>query len=122
MLRSVQLQDDLEAIHKGTLSGTAATTKIQADQPPILTSMGLTSAQITQIQSDQTALQTAIQTASSSSTSSSTSTSTSTSTTTYTFLVLVGRPDRYQYASNRPQDRYSERRSSHARLDRRGTG
>jgi hypothetical protein len=75
------LQDDLDAIHKGTLSGTAAQTKIQADQAAILTSTGLTSAQVAQIQSDQSALQTAIQTASS---SSSTSTSTSTSTTTPT--------------------------------------
>ncbi len=54
------LQDDLDAIRQGTLSGTAASTKIQADQAAILTSMGLTQAQVTQIQSDQQALQTAI--------------------------------------------------------------
>jgi len=73
------LEDDLDSIRAGTLSGSAAQTKILADQAAILTSMGLTSAQITQIQSDQSALQTAIQTASSASTSASTSTSTSTS-------------------------------------------
>ena len=37
------LQDDLDAIRAGTLSGSAAQTKIQADQAAILTSMGLTS-------------------------------------------------------------------------------
>jgi antitoxin component of RelBE/YafQ-DinJ toxin-antitoxin module len=68
------LQDDLTAIRKGTLSGSAATAKIQADQAAILASMGLTQAQVTQIQSDQQALQTAISTASAS-TSSTTSTS-----------------------------------------------
>ncbi|MFI5461196.1 MAG: hypothetical protein ACHRXM_37800, partial [Isosphaerales bacterium] len=72
------LQDDLAAIRGGTLSGSAAQTKIQADQTAILTSMGLTQAQITQIQSDQQVLQTAIQTASSASTSTTTSSSTST--------------------------------------------
>ena len=64
MLRSGRSQDDLDAIRKGTLSGTAASTKIQADQAAILTSMGLTQAQVTQIQSDQQALQTAITAAS----------------------------------------------------------
>ena len=58
------LQDDLSAIRKGTLSGTAASTKIQTDQAAILQSMGLTQDQITQIQSDQQALQAAITTAS----------------------------------------------------------
>jgi len=72
------LQDDLDAIRAGTLSGSAAQTKIQADQADILASMGLTQAQITQIQSDQQALQTAIQTASSASTSTTTSSPTST--------------------------------------------
>ena len=48
------LEDDLDAIRKGTLTGSAATTKIASDQAAILTSMGLTSAQVTQIQSDQT--------------------------------------------------------------------
>jgi hypothetical protein len=70
------LQDDLSAVRKGTMSGTAAQTKIQADQAAILASMGLTTAQISQIQTDQQALQTAIQTASSASTSSTTSDST----------------------------------------------
>ncbi len=73
------LQDDLDAIRKGTLSGTAAQTKIQSDQAAILSSMGLTQAQITQIQTDQTALQTAISSASSTSTTTSGSTATSTS-------------------------------------------
>ena len=71
------LQDDLDAIRKGTLSGTAASTKIQTDQAAILSSMGLTTAQVSQIQSDQQALQTAISNAS---TAASTSTSTSGST------------------------------------------
>jgi hypothetical protein len=66
------LQDDLAAIRQGTLSGTAAQTKIQADQAAILASMGLTQVQITQIQSDQQALQTAI-TAASATTSGTTS-------------------------------------------------
>jgi len=78
------LQDDLDAIRAGTLSGSAAQTKIQADQAAILASTGLTQAQITQIQSDQQALQTAIQTASSASTSTTTSGSTSTTSTTAT--------------------------------------
>ena len=75
-----QLQDDLASIHKGTLTGTAATTAIQNDQTAILTSLGLTSAQITQIQSDQQALQTAIQSASSSTSTSSSTTSTTSAT------------------------------------------
>ena len=61
------LEDTLDAIRKGTLSGTAAQTQIQSDQAAILSSMGLTQAQITQIQTDQTALQTAISSASSTS-------------------------------------------------------
>jgi antitoxin component of RelBE/YafQ-DinJ toxin-antitoxin module len=76
------LEDTLDAIHKGTLTGSAAQSQIQSDEAAILTSMGLTSAQVSQIQSDQTALQTAITTASttsSSSGSSSTSSSTSSS-------------------------------------------
>ena len=73
------LQDDLAAIRQGTISGTAASTKIQADQAAILASMGLTQAQITQIQSDQQALQTAI-TAASATTTSTTSTTGTTST------------------------------------------
>ena len=74
------LQDDLQAIRAGTLSGTDAQTEIQADQAGILTSMGLTSAQVTQIQADQQCLQTAISSASTATSSSSTSSS-STSTT-----------------------------------------
>jgi len=75
------LQDDLDAMRAGTLTGSAAQTKIQADQAAILASMGLTQAQVTQIQSDEQALRSAIQTASSASTSTTTSVSTSTSTT-----------------------------------------
>jgi hypothetical protein len=67
------LQDDLDAIRKGTLSGSTAQTKIESDQAAILGSMGLTQAQITQIQSDQKALQTAIQAAPNGSTSATTS-------------------------------------------------
>ena len=76
------LEDDLDAIRKGTLSGTAAQTKIQSDQAAILSSMGLTQAQVTQIQSDQSALQTAIQTATTAASSSTTSTTASSSTST----------------------------------------
>jgi hypothetical protein len=71
------LEDTIDAIRKGTLSGTAAQTQIQTDQAAILSGMGLTQAQITQIQSDVTALQSAFTPASSSATSTSTSTSTS---------------------------------------------
>jgi hypothetical protein len=75
-----QLEDDLDAVRKGTLSGSAADTQIASDQAAMLTSMGLTQTQITQIQTDAQAVVTAIQTSSSSSTT-STSTSSSTSTT-----------------------------------------
>ncbi len=74
------LEDDLDAVRKGTLTGSAADTQIASDQAAMLTSMGLTQTQITQIQSDAQAVVTAIQSSSSSSTS-STSTSGSTSTT-----------------------------------------
>jgi hypothetical protein len=77
------LEDDLDAIRAGTLSGTAAEAKIQADQAAILSSMGLSQTQITQIQSDQQVLQTAITTA-------STATSTSTGSGTSTSTVSVG--------------------------------
>ncbi len=77
------LQDDLSAVHKGTLTGSAAQSQIASDQAAMLTSMGLTQAQITQIQSDAQAVVTAIQLSSSTSTSSdSTSTLTTTGTTT----------------------------------------
>ncbi len=75
-----QLQDDLDSIRKGTLTGTAATTAIQNDQAAILKSMGLTPTQITQIQSDQAAVQTAIQTASASTSTATSSSSSSSST------------------------------------------
>ena len=54
------VQDDLDAIRKGTLSGTAAVTQVQTDAAAVLTSMGLTSAQVSQIQADQQALAAAI--------------------------------------------------------------
>jgi len=79
------LQNDLDAVRKGTLSGSAAQTKIASDQAAVLSSMGLTQAQITQIQTDAQAVVTAIQSSASSSTSStSTSSTTSTSTSTST--------------------------------------
>lgn len=74
------LQDDLGAIRQGTLTGTAASTKIQTDQAAILTSMGLTQAQVTQIQSDQRALQTAITAAGGSASTSAAGTASTTTT------------------------------------------
>jgi hypothetical protein len=73
-----QLQDDLSAIRKGTLSGTAAQTQIQSDEAAILSSMGLSSNQVAQIQSDLAAVQSAIQSASSPSSSSATASTTTT--------------------------------------------
>lgn len=79
------LEDDLDAIRKGTLSGSAADTQLESDQAAMLTSMGLTQTQITQIQSDAQAVVTAIQSSSSSSTTStSTSSSSSSSSSTTT--------------------------------------
>ncbi len=79
------LEDDLSAVHKGTLTGSAAQSQIASDQAAMLTSMGLTQTQITQIQTDAQAVATAIQSSSSTSTSAAaTSTSTSTSATTGT--------------------------------------
>lgn len=60
-----QLQDDLLAIRKGTLTGTAATAAVQNDEAAILTSLGLTSSQVGQIQADIQGVQSAIQAASS---------------------------------------------------------
>jgi RND superfamily putative drug exporter len=59
-----QLQDDLLAIRKGTLTGGAATSAIQADEAAILTSLGLSTSQLSQIQSDLQSVQSAIQSAS----------------------------------------------------------
>ena len=56
-----QVQDDLGAIQKGTLTGSQAVTTIQADTAAVLSSMGLSQSQITQIQSDQSAVATAMQ-------------------------------------------------------------
>ena len=70
------VQDDLDAIRKGTLTGSAAVTQVQTDTAAVLSSMGLTSAQITQIQTDQAAVETAIQANSSSATATTTSSST----------------------------------------------
>jgi hypothetical protein len=67
-----QLQDDLQAIHKGTLTGSAATTAIQNDEAAILSSMGLSTSQVSQIQTDLQALQTAIQSGSGSSSTTAT--------------------------------------------------
>ncbi len=75
------LEDDLAAVRKGTLSGSAAQSQVASDEAAVLTSMGLTPTQVTQIQTDAQAVVTAIQSSSSSSTS-STSTSTLTSTST----------------------------------------
>ena len=75
-----QVQDDLNAIQKGTLTGSQAVTTIQTDTAAVLSSMGLSQSQVTQIQSDQSALATAMQTAFSQAngtTSSSTSSSAS---------------------------------------------
>lgn len=52
-----QLQTDMKAIHAGTLTGTAATAKIQADQDAILVSKGFTTAQVTAIDAAQATLQ-----------------------------------------------------------------
>ena len=78
------VEDDLDAIQKGTLTGTAAVTKVQTDTAAVLSSMGLTATQITQIQTDQQAIETAIQANSSSSTSSTTTTPSSSSSSTAT--------------------------------------
>ena len=72
------MQDDLDAIRKGTLTGSAAVTQVQTDTAAVLTSMGLTSTQISQIQTDQAAVETAIQANSSSGTATTTSSSTET--------------------------------------------
>jgi hypothetical protein len=74
------LEDTMQAIHKGTLTGTAAQSQVQSDQAAILSSIGLTQAQITQIQSDVSALQTAMSSSSSTSTTSTTISNASTST------------------------------------------
>jgi len=76
------LQDDLQSVRKGTLSGSAAQSKIATDDAAILTSMGLSQSQITQIQTDAQAVVTAIQSSSSSSTSTSSGTTTTTTSTT----------------------------------------
>ena len=72
-----KLQDDLGSIRKGTLTGSAATTAIQNDEAAILASLGLSSTQVSQIQSDLQAIQTAIQSTSSSSSSATTPSSSS---------------------------------------------
>ena len=94
------LQDTLEAVRKGTLTGTAAQTQIQSDQAAILASMGLTQAQITQIQSDQTALQTAISSATTTTSgTASTATSTSSTGTTATSTTSSGTTSAIQTAT-----------------------
>ena len=59
-----QLKDDLKSIRNGKLTGDAATTAIQNDETAILTSMGLTSSQVSQVLSDVEGVQSAIQSAS----------------------------------------------------------
>ena len=59
-----QLKDDLKSIRNGKLTGDAATTAIQNDETAILTSMGLTSSQVSQILSDVEGVQSAIEPAS----------------------------------------------------------
>jgi hypothetical protein len=83
--------DDLDAIRKGTLTGSAAVSQVQTDAPAVLTSMGLTTAQLTQIQSDQAAVAAAIQSSSSSATSTITSSATE-STLQSVSQFLVGLP------------------------------
>ena len=73
-----QVQDDLDAIQNGTLTGSQAVTQVQTDTAAVLTSMGLSQSQVTQIQSDQAAVATAIQ-ANTSQSNGSTSTSVSSS-------------------------------------------
>ncbi|HEX3450532.1 MAG TPA: hypothetical protein VHS97_19910 [Isosphaeraceae bacterium] len=84
------VQDDLDAIRKGTLTGTAAVTQVQTDAAAVLSSMGLTAAQVTQIQTDQQAVQTALEANSSSSTPSTSSNSpASTSSTSSTATIAA---------------------------------
>ena len=73
--RDRRVEDDLDAIRKGTLTGTAAVTQVQTDAAAVLSSMGLTAAQVSQIQADQQAVQAAM-TANSSSSTTTTSSST----------------------------------------------
>ncbi len=81
--------DDLDAIRKGTLTGSAAVTKVQTDAAAVLSSMGLTQTQISQIQSDQQAVQSAKEANSSTSTSTSSSTTASTSESVSPYLVGI---------------------------------
>jgi hypothetical protein len=76
-----QLQDDLLAIRKGALTGGAATSAIQVDEAAILTSLGLSTSQVGQIQSDLQAVQSTIQSASGSGDASTTTTTGATGTT-----------------------------------------
>jgi hypothetical protein len=76
-----QLQDDLLAIHKGTLTGSAATSAIQADEAAILTSLGLSTSQVSQIQSDLQSVESAFQSESGSGSSTATTTGSGTATT-----------------------------------------
>ena len=91
------LEDDLDAIRQGTLSGTAAQTKVQADQAAILSSMGLSQGQVTQIQADQQAVQTAITTA-----TASTGTGTSSNTTASGTTAGPSQPRRARQPRYRP--------------------
>lgn len=68
------LMDDLDAIKNGTLTGSDATTKVQADEAAALTAIGVTADQITAIQADEAALVAAIKAANTLSSSSDGST------------------------------------------------
>lgn len=63
------LMDDLDAIKNGTLTGTEATTKVQADEAAALAAIGVTADQIAAIQADEAALVEAIKAANTSSSS-----------------------------------------------------
>jgi hypothetical protein len=73
------LMDDLDAIRGGSLTGTDATSKVQADEAAALSALGVSDDQITAIQTDEAALVSAIE-AVNSTTSSGDSNSTPTST------------------------------------------
>ncbi len=85
-----QLQDDLTSIRKGTLTGTAASTAIQNDESAILTSLGLTTTQVSQIQSDLQAVQSAINSPTTTTTTSTPTTSTASPNSPTTTVTAAG--------------------------------
>ena len=58
-----QMMKDAQAVHDGTLTGTAATAALQADHDAILNALGVSQDSITKIDADSTALQAAMKTA-----------------------------------------------------------